>query len=154
MIGAGGVGRAIAFALASLGTKDLRLVDRDIDKTKGLMAALKTAAPDVSVTICTDVPAAARAVSGLINCTPVGMVGHPGTPLPDQNMYGAEWAFDAVYTPVDTAFLMDAKASGLAIISGWELFFFQGLHAWQIFSDCPCDADVLRKKLLRNEETS
>jgi len=147
IIGAGGVGRAIAFALASLGTKELRLIDRDIDKAKGLKAALETTAPDMSVSICTDVAAAAKGVSGLINCTPVGMVGHPGTPLPNQNMHGAEWAFDAVYTPVDTEFLTDAKTSGLEIISGWELFFFQGLHSWQIFSGTPCDADDLRQKL-------
>lgn len=154
MIGAGGVGRAVAFGLASLGTKDLRLMDRDIDQAKGLMAALKTTAPDMSVTIWTDVAAAATDVSGLVNCTPVGMADYPGTPLPDQEMHGAQWAFDAVYTPVDTAFLLDAKANGLAIISGWDLFFFQGLHAWRIFSDLPCDGDLLRQNLSRNEETS
>ncbi|MDN3718934.1 tripartite tricarboxylate transporter permease [Roseibium salinum] len=66
---------------------------------------------------------AAEGVTGLINCTPVGMVGHEGTPLPRQAMRGAEWAFDAVYTPTDTQFLKDAAAAGLSIISGWELFF-------------------------------
>lgn len=147
MIGSGGVGRAVAFGLAHLGTKELRLMDRDITKSEALAQALKIAVPGLKVTIWTDAEAAALGASGLINCSPVGMVGHSGTPLQGDAMQGANWAFDAVYTPVDTAFLRNAKARGLATISGWELFFFQGLHAWEIFSNLPCDETSLRRNI-------
>lgn len=50
---------------------------------------------------------------GLINCTPVGMVGLECTPLPADAISGAIWAFYAVYTPVDTQFLKDAAAQGI-----------------------------------------
>ena len=40
------------------------------------------------------------------------MVGHGGTPVPRALMDGARWAFDAVYTPVDTRLLGDAAAAG------------------------------------------
>ena len=85
--------------------------------------------------------------SGLINCTPVGMVGHEGTALPRRLMAGAAWAFDAVYTPVDTQFLQDAEAEGLTTLSGYELFFFQGVEAWTIFSGRQVDQSALRKAL-------
>jgi len=150
IIGSGGVGRAVAFGLAHLGTEELRLMDRDIDKSRALADTLKIAAPNMNVSIWSDAEAAAVGASGLINCTPVGMAGHPGTPLSGNAMRGANWAFDAVYTPTNTAFLKSAKSNGLTTISGWELFFFQGLHAWEIFSDLACDEDLLRQTLLQS----
>jgi shikimate dehydrogenase len=82
------------------------------------------------------------------------MVGYGGTPLPAEAMAGAEWAFDAVYTPVDTQFLTDAAAAGLAVISGYELFFFQGVHAWAHFAGLPLDEGALRKALIDNEDSA
>jgi len=83
----------------------------------------------------------------------VGMVGYEGTPLPRAAMVGAEWAFDAVYTPVETEFLQDAAAEGLAVLSGWELFFYQGVHAWAHFAGKPLDEAALRDALLNTKET-
>lgn len=148
MIGTGGVGRAVAFGLAGLGTRCLRLVDRDPAKAEALAAALQAAAPDMDISIWISAEKAAEGATGLINCTPVGMVGYDGTPLEAAAMAGAEWAFDAVYTPVDTTFLTDAADAGLSIISGWELFFFQGVHAWSLFSGLGLDETGLRASLL------
>ena len=152
MIGTGGVGRAVAFGLIALGTTDLRLVDRDPAKAEALAADLRRAAPDLTVTVGTDAVATAAGAAGLINCTPVGMVGHDGTPLPADAMAGAAWAFDAVYTPADTQFLTDAAAKGLQVISGWELFFYQGVHAWAFFAGLPLDEDRLRHDLIHSED--
>lgn len=148
MIGTGGVGRAVAFGLIALGVTELRLVDMDLAKAEALADDLRGAAPDVKITAGTDAPAAANGADGLINCTPVGMVGKGGTPLAGAAMSGAKWAFDAVYTPVETAFLIDAAAAGLSIISGWELFFYQGVHAWALFTGLPLDETRLRQDLL------
>ena len=111
MIGAGGVGRAIAFGLLALGARDIRIADRDTAKAKVLAEALTAAESGVQVRIGDDAGELARGASGLLNCTPVGMVGYDGTPLEREHMAGAAWAFDAVYTPVDTQFLKDAAKS-------------------------------------------
>ncbi len=147
MIGTGGVGRAVAFGLAKLGTATLRLVDRDQPKAKTLAAELREAAPKMTVEVRDDVGTAANGAHGVINCTPVGMVGYEGSPLPRAAMAGAEWAFDAVYTPEDTQFLADAADEGLQIISGWELYFYQGLHASKLFTGRSVDETVLRAAL-------
>lgn len=147
MVGAGGVGKAVGFGLASLGTRDLRLVDRDRARAEALAAALQAAEPDMTVMLCDDVDTAADGAGGLINCTPVGMVGHDGTPFPRAVLAGGAWAFDAVYTPTDTEFLTDAQAARLEIVSGYELFFFQGLHASKIFTGRNADAEALRRDL-------
>ncbi len=147
MIGAGGVGKAVAFGLVALGVDELRIVERDLARAEALARSLAEAAPEMRVTVTADPAAAARGAAGLINCTPVGMVGYDGTPLPREHMAGAAWAFDAVYTPVDTQFLRDAAAEGLAVVSGYELFFHQGVDAWALFSGHPVDPEALRAAL-------
>lgn len=148
LIGAGGVGRAIAFGLAGLGAEALHLVDRDPAKAEMLAADMRRGFPGLDVHIHGQAERAAEGMSGLVNATPVGMAGLEGSPLSATAMEGALWAFDAVYTPKDTAFLADAAARGLTIVSGWELFFFQGLHAWEYFSGQPVEAAWLRAALL------
>lgn len=148
MIGTGGVGRAVAFGLVALGTPEIRLVDMDPAKARALADDLRAAAPGLRVIVGEDAATAAQGAEGLINCTPVGMVGKPGTPLPAAAMASGTWAFDAVYTPVDTQFLSDAAARGLQILSGWELFFYQGVHAWTLFTGLPLDEARLRADLL------
>lgn len=147
MVGAGGVGKAVGFGLAALGTRDLRLVERDRPRAEALANALRAAEPDMAVSLHDSVAEAADTASGLINCTPVGMVGYGGTPFPKGTLDGGAWAFDAVYTPTDTEFLVDAQAAGLEIVSGYELFFFQGLHASKIFTGLDADAEALRRAL-------
>ncbi|WP_138466224.1 shikimate dehydrogenase [Poseidonocella sp. HB161398] len=148
MIGTGGVGRAVAFGLAGLGSRVLRLVDRDPARAEALASALQAAVPDMEISIWLSAAKAAEGAAGLINCTPVGMSGYEGTPLEAAAMDGAEWVFDAVYTPTDTQFLGDAAAAGLSAIPGWELFFWQGVHAWKLFSGKGLDETALRASLL------
>ncbi|AUH33940.1 shikimate dehydrogenase family protein [Paracoccus tegillarcae] len=152
MIGTGGVGRAVAFGLIALGAPELRLVDRDAAKAAALADDLRRAAPELTITTHTSAEEAAKGAAGVINCTPVGMVGYDGTPVDADALRGAEWAFDAVYTPPDTQFLQDAEARGLTIVSGYELFFFQGIHAWDLFAGLPLDQDALRHELMTTDE--
>ncbi len=147
MVGAGGVGKAVAFGLITLGLDELRIVERDLAKAERLAIALRAARAGVGITVTDDATKGAAGAFGLVNCTPVGMDGHEGTPLPRTMMRGAEWAFDAVYTPVDTLFLTDAEAEGLAIISGYELFFSQGVDAWRLFAGQEVDQTALRRAL-------
>lgn len=147
MIGTGGVGRAVAFGLIALGATELRLVDLDYAKAEALAGDLRKAAPSLTVRTFATAEAAAKGASGIINCTPVGMVGYGGTPVAANALHGADWAFDAVYTPPDTQFLTDAARHGLTIVSGWELFFFQGVHAWRLFSGKDVDTKRLRTEL-------
>ena len=62
-------------------------------------------------------------------------------------MRGAAWAFDAVYTPIDTRFLADAAAAGLDTLNGYELFFEQGADCTEIFLGGPVDRTRLRQAL-------
>jgi shikimate dehydrogenase len=144
LVGAGGVGRAIAFGLADLGAEALILLDADPAKANALARDLRRAFPALG--LATDC-GMDQSLDGVVNGTPVGMDGKPGNPIPDWALGRATWAFDAVYTPRDTEFLNAAAARGLRVLSGWDLFFHQGLDAWSIFSGLKADAARLRADL-------
>jgi shikimate dehydrogenase len=150
MAGAGGVGKAIGFALARLGADELRIFDRDAHKVEQLVNALVQAGHH-GVRGVDSIEEAMDQADGLINSTPLGMVGYGGSAFPAGLVSSAHWAFDAVYTPVETPFLLDARRAGLDLISGYELFFYQGLDAFGIFTGATIDADVLRRAL-RDED--
>jgi shikimate dehydrogenase len=151
LIGTGGVGKAVAFGLIGLKAHTIRCVDLDLKKAQGLADALNSLGTPTVVETYTDPVLAAQGADGIINCTPLGMVGIGGTALPGAHMAGAKWAFDAVYTPVETTFLTDAGKAGLSVISGYELFFGQGVDAWKIFSGTDADQAALRLAIQGDE---
>jgi shikimate dehydrogenase len=147
LVGTGGVGRALAFGLVKLGADEIRLFDRDSAKAQQLAYDLNALDPQTVVTAVDDLDVATANCDGLLNGTPLGMVGYPGSAFEPKTIVNAAWVFDAVYTPIETMFLQNAKAAGAQIISGYELFFFQGVHAWRHFSGHDVDADKLRAAL-------
>jgi len=135
VIGAGGVGKAVTFGLQMLGASEIRIFDQDADKARALASALNQAADGRSqASHHIEIDTAMRGANGVLNCTPVGMTGYPGTPVPRHWLTGRTWAFDAVYTPVETPFLLDAETASLRVMSGYELFFHQGIHAFRLFT--------------------
>ena len=144
-VGAGGAGKAIGFALAELGAEAIRLVDIDRGRARALATSLRTAYPALDAVEFASLEEAAAGARGLVNCSPVGMAGHDGTPIPRRLMRGAAWAFDAVYTPIDTQFLTDAAAAGLDTVSGFELFFHQGADGFELYFGGTVDRVRLRE---------
>jgi shikimate dehydrogenase len=152
LIGTGGVGKAVAFALIALNADAVRCVDLDSEKAEGLADALVRLGSETQVGVWRDVTASATGADGIVNCTPLGMDGIGGTPLQTEAMTDAKWAFDAVYTPIETQFLWDAAQGGLKVISGYELFFGQGFDAWNIFMETPVDQTALREAINSTSE--
>lgn len=134
VIGAGGVGRAIGFALFEVGATEVLVTDLSEHSAQSLVDAINEAGYKARVVAKEDIAAAAEDADGLVNCTPVGHLKSPGMPLAAELIQRQKWAFDAVYTPMDTEFLIEAKKKGLKIVSGFDLFFYQGIDAFEIFT--------------------
>ena len=75
LIGTGGVGKAVAFGLLGLKATTIRCVDLDPVKAEALATALRDVGSDTKIEIATDPVEAAKTADGIINCTPLGMVG-------------------------------------------------------------------------------
>ncbi|MEJ2626038.1 MAG: shikimate dehydrogenase [Pseudolabrys sp.] len=149
LAGAGGVGRAIGFALAWLGAEELRLFDLDRQKAGALADAIRAVHGHTLVRLSETVAEAARGADGLVNATPLGMGGIGGCPFPADLIAGQRWGFDSIYTPVDTPFMLAARAAGVTMMSGYELFLYQGIDAFRHFTGCNVAEDRLRAELMR-----
>lgn len=149
LVGAGGVGRPIAVGLAELGAEEIRVYDIDAERAARLASELTTA--ETPVRACADVQAALDGAAGIANATPIGMYRYPGNPVPEAAMGQPRWAFDAVYTPRETEFLLAAGRRGAEVISGYELFFWQGVHAFRLFTGLDVDQAALRAGLEQSD---
>jgi shikimate dehydrogenase len=150
--GSGGVGKAIGFALVDLGASTLRMFDRDRSRAETLVKALTRAVSNIELSIAETIEQAVTGADGVVNCTPLGMVGRPGSAIPKSLLGSQRWAFDAVYTPVETEFVKDARNCGLEIMSGYELFLHQGLDAFRLFTGQSVDLAELREMLIKAEQ--
>jgi shikimate dehydrogenase len=139
LVGAGGVGKAIAFALAGLGVSDIRIFDAERAKAEGLVTLL---GGENSI-VTESVEAALDGAIGLVNGTPVGMLPDRGIPVSDTLLHAGLWVADAVYWPLFTPLLLAAKAKGCRIMTGRELAIYQALDAFELFTRSEASIEVM-----------
>lgn len=147
MAGCGGAGKAVAFALAELGAKSLALFDVDAQKSDALAAAIEQHQKCMTARVAPSLHDACEEADGLINCTPLGMSGYGGNAFDGIRLKRRAWIFDAVYTPVQTPFVREGEIAGIEVLSGYELFLYQGIHAFKLFTGQEVDAVELRLML-------
>jgi len=145
LIGAGGVGRAIAHALAALGADELRIADLELGRAQSLSDTLRSHHPALRVIVAPDAAGACAGATGIVNATPIGMHAFPGIPVSARSLEGIAWAMDAVYTPLETAFVIAARRAGAAVMTGQELAIGQAIDAFSLFFDREAPQDVMRE---------
>jgi shikimate dehydrogenase len=131
LIGAGGVGKAIAFALANLGVAELGIFDADRAKAEALVMQLRGR---LQARVADDVAGALHDAAGVVNATPVGMLPDRGMAVPQALLHRDLWVADAVYTPLWTPLLTAAKATGAKVMTGRELAIYQAADAFELFT--------------------
>jgi shikimate dehydrogenase len=134
LIGAGGVGRSTAFALGELGASALRIADVIPDRVHGLVDSLGRRFPDLPVMAATCAESAVEGADGVVNATPIGMYFHPGAPVDLGAIGDQRWLLDVVYSPIATPLVLRAKATGMAVLNGFELFLGQGFDSFERFT--------------------
>ena len=82
LVGAGGAGRAVAFALMDLGVATVVLHDRDGARAAALMKDLTADYGASRCRLADNLEREIAAADGVVNATPVGMHGFPGNPVP------------------------------------------------------------------------
>ena len=144
MIGAGGVGRAIAFGLVDRGAK-LTIVNRTASKAEQLAADVGCEWRPIE-----ELPHLTADV--LVNSTSVGMHPHEdATPAPAGLLRSGMVVFDAVYNPIETKLLREAKSRGCVTVSGFDMFAKQAAAQFELWFGRPAPVDVMaavvRKRL-------
>jgi shikimate dehydrogenase len=140
-LGAGGAGAATANALLEHGTGLLHIYDVDQSRAKTLIESLASNFGSERVELAPDIATALEAANGIVNATPVGMVGHPGSPLPPDTVRPSQWVADIVYFPLETELLRHARAMGCRTLDGVRMVVFQAAAAFDIFTGLTADRE-------------
>ncbi|MBB4837958.1 shikimate dehydrogenase [Sphingomonas kyeonggiensis] len=146
MIGAGGAARAILFALSRVGVGKVTLLNRNVLKGAALLSSFGIKGEALPLTA--KLPPAAL----LVNASALGMVGQPPleidlSPLPEDAV-----VYDAVYAPLETDLLAQARDRDLDTVDGLEMLVGQAALAFELFfgAEPPRDRDdELRELLLK-----
>ena len=141
VVGAGGVGCAIAASLAAAGVGTIALYDRQAEAADGLAERLRTHYPAIAVGTGSNDPAGFDLV---VNATPMGMnLGDP-LPLDVTRLDPTTFVGEVVMRTEMTAFLQAAQARGCAIQIGSDMLFEQIPAYLEFFGYPTTTAEVLR----------
>lgn len=140
ILGAGGVGRAVAFMCAANGASKVYLLNRSVEKAR-------TVADEVNKKLdnaC--VEAWALADYGLLpdkkflvlQATSVGL--HPNADdvvIGDESFYRKVKAgYDLIYNPWETKFMKLVRAQGAPAYNGLKMLLFQAVDAFELWNGC------------------
>jgi shikimate dehydrogenase len=138
-------GPAVAHAMLSMGTGHLTLVDLDTEKAKHLAELLaKEFGPErIAVGLHSNLSEILARAQGVINTTPVGMVHHPGSPIPDADLRRDLWVADVVYRPTETRLLRAARAVDARTLDGGGMSAFQAIAAFEYFTGATANVEAM-----------
>lgn len=140
-LGAGGGGAATAHALLEHGTDLLQVYDVDDEKAQALVQSLMSNFGASRAKVALDISSAIATADGLVNATPVGMVGHSGTPISLHLLRPSLWVADIVYFPLQTELLKRARQIGCVTLDGVTMVVFQAAAAFDLFTGLIADRE-------------
>jgi len=129
VLGAGGAARAAVFGLKERGA-EVFILNRTA-------AAAQKLAKQARAKVINRTMLKKLAFDVIVNATPVGMEGNRDPlPISEQEM-NAKYFFEMVYNPAETRMIKMARARGLHVIAGSEMFVQQGARQFEIWTGKP-----------------
>ena len=136
VVGAGGAGRAAAFALHDADAT-VHVANRTVAKAEALAADVGATGHGLD-----ELPALLPEADVLVNATTVGMESDD-SPVPADALHGDLAVLDAVYTPLETRLLRDAAAADATTVDGAWMLLFQGVAAFERWTGREAPVDVM-----------
>lgn len=135
LLGAGGAGAAVGAALLEIGVGELVIFDALSARAFDLAEKLCGNYPLAKITCSQDLTNAVSApLDGIVNTTPMGMEGSPGSALPLELLLPQNWVADIVYFPSQTPLLVHAQSLGCRLMSGLGMALWQAVYAFYLFT--------------------
>lgn len=140
ILGTGATARTAHLVCRNLGARDILLVSRSIKDGAVSYAEAQTIHNDADV---------------IINATPVGTLGTGGSPISLDSFSRLIAVFDAVYNPLRTPLVLDARARGIYAEGGLYMLVSQAVRASALFLGEDADTDKIEKiykNILKSKE--
>lgn len=155
LVGTGGGAKAIAHALAGAGAAELTILARSQDRARSLVDHLRELFGNIDMLALglQDLkPDRLRRFDILINATPVGM--QPSDPsLFDYAMLPKHvLVCDLIYGPSETRLLASARSRGCRILNGFSMLLYQGVRAFELWTDRKAPVSIMRQALAQTEK--
>jgi shikimate dehydrogenase len=153
ILGNGGAARAVVVGCAEMGCPEICVVGRDRDKLEQFKQSWATSPLKAALNVYTwnELAGLVSNTKLLINTTPIGM--YPkvdespvDAAIMDKLSAGAI-AYDLIYTPNPTQFLVQAQERGAIAIDGLEMLIGQGAAALKIWLQQEVPVEVMRRSL-------
>ena len=140
LLGAGGAGVAVGYGLLRQGARHVAVHDTDADRLSRCTERLARRFGPERVSDTQDLAEALEHAQGLVNATPVGMHGHPGSALPADLLRSDLWVSDVVYFPLETELVTTARSRGCRVLPGGGMAVQQAVGAFEHFTGRSPDA--------------
>ena len=130
VLGAGGAARAVVLSLLDQGATEIRLLNRSRDKAQALCDEFGAG---IQVVDWSERHEALSGVALLVNTTNQGMHGEPELDLQLDHLPADALVSDAIYIPLETALLRNARLRGNPTVNGLGMLLNQArpaFHAW------------------------
>jgi shikimate dehydrogenase len=134
LLGAGGAGAALAFALVRLGAGRIHIFDLDAERARALVTDLSARLAVDTLQATGDLASAIRLADGIVHATPVGMEKYPGIALDPDLLQPRHWVSEIVYVPLETELVRLARSRGCRVADGSGMAVFQAVHAFELFT--------------------
>jgi shikimate dehydrogenase len=141
VVGAGGAGAAVGYGLLDQGAEHVAVLDSDPERAEACAIRLAKKYGDHRVTPVTDLDRALDEAQGVVNATPVGMTGHPGSSVPERLLRPDLWVSDVVYFPLETELVLRARDRGCRVVTGGGMAVHQAVGAFEYFTGRVPDAE-------------
>jgi len=166
VLGAGGVARAVCFALAREKVSSLIIINRTLIRAEILADSLRSHVAEVGlktevITMARQAPNSTEAFAHcqlIVNCTTLGMKHSPQegkSPLSIEAIPKGVLVYDLVYNPYPTPLLQLAQEVGANILGGLAMLVYQGAASFELWTGKKAPVDIMfnkaRKALLGGE---
>jgi shikimate dehydrogenase len=144
VLGCGGAARAVVVGLTRLGVPHVIVTGRTPEKAVAL-------AREFGVEQVPWEDRASTAATLLVNATPMGMSGkfEGFSPFPRESLRPEHVVYDLVYNPHVTRFVGDAVEAGARVVPGVEMFLYQAVEQFRLWTGRLLPDDELRELLMK-----
>ncbi len=132
VLGAGGAARAIVVGLQEFGFQEIRIVNRSPSRAE---AMIKSIGGETKFQIVSfeERQKALKGASLLVNTTSLGMTGHDPLEIDLSALPQGAWVTDAVYAPLETGLLKQARQKGFFAVDGLGMLLHQAREGFSLW---------------------
>lgn len=149
VLGAGGVGRAVAFMCAAKGAAHVWLLNRTVEKADEVAKEvnLTEGRSCVETLAMSDYDKLADEKYLVIQSTSVGLYPHvEDAVITDPAFYHKVKAgYDLIYRPWETRFMQLVKEQGAPAYNGLKMLLYQGIEAFELWNQCKIEDESAYK---------